>query len=307
MKIQTIKERIKKAEEKLTKVSETLKRHKIQLEKKCKVLIDNGIDVENYNRCDYMKSSIYWDICDYEHKLADIKNNEDKIEEINKTLQSLQDQLEKQIAKDTENNNLIPEALNIFLEKWKQNCMEFFIRLANDYISLISIKSNEYEITKKELELLQEKEYDSGLHKYILVSRYTADEINHILTHGLNEYQTKYLKKDIRARHIKEFSDRHFASDMYVVGKIIDNNATINKNNLNYILDEEVKEKKEMFINRVKQVIGEIKDLTNLQIKNGEVNGIAKGVKCNAKVNTISAGGKNIQCFHFRVLVNTVK
>ena len=40
---------------------------------------------------------------------------------------------------------------------------------------------------------------------------------------------------------------------------------------------------------------------------NGEINGIAEGEKGRAKVETIGAGGYNIQCYHFRVLVNKIE
>jgi hypothetical protein len=38
----------------------------------------------------------------------------------------------------------------------------------------------------------------------------------------------------------------------------------------------------------------------------GEINGIIQGTISNAKVRTITAGGYNIQCFHYRVLVNKI-
>jgi len=66
--------------------------------------------------------------------------------------------------------------------------------------------------------------------------------------------------------------------------------------------------KKEMFINRIKEVTGDIKNLNGLNMgMNGEINGIAEGENGKAKVETIGAGGYNIQCYHFRVLVNEIK
>lgn len=142
---------------------------------------------------------------------------------------------------------------------------------------------------------------------YELVNRYTEEETEKILSDNIMEYEKQEIKHCIKNRHIKEYRERHFASDMAILDRIISYN-TISEITLNKILDDDVKLKKEMFINRIKEVIGEIKDLTGLRIgDNGEINGIAKGVKCNAKVETITAGGYNIQCWHYRVLVNTVK
>lgn len=307
MKIETLKERIKKAEEKLIKINGTLERHNKQLEKKAKVLTEQGIDPNNCDRFDYRQTQTYWDICDYESKKEDIKSNEKKIAEVNKTLENLKKQLKDQLAKESEIENAVPEVLNIFLENWKQKCIQYYTNLANEYIQLLSKDWNEYELTRDELDKLEKKEYDRKEYKYIWVKRFTNEEIEDILKNGLSEYKIKDLKEDIGEHYIRKYRESHFQSDMIVIDAIIDTN-TINSNKLNKILDEDVKDKKEMFITRVKEVIGEIKDLTGLKIGgNGEINGIAKGVRCNAKVETITAGGYNIQCYHFRVLVNTVK
>ena len=66
--------------------------------------------------------------------------------------------------------------------------------------------------------------------------------------------------------------------------------------------------KYEDLCNRISAVVGEIKDASNLSIgnKNGEINGTVTGSKGNAKVETISAGGYAVQCFHYRVLVHKI-
>lgn len=64
------------------------------------------------------------------------------------------------------------------------------------------------------------------------------------------------------------------------------------------------KAKREMFYARIAEITGAIKDAKYLTIgDNGEINGIVYGDKGTVSVETISAGGWNIQCFHFRVLV----
>jgi hypothetical protein len=60
----------------------------------------------------------------------------------------------------------------------------------------------------------------------------------------------------------------------------------------------------ELLVARVERKTGEITDAAGLHIgMNGEINGLVVGVKGSATVNTIGAGGYNIQCFHYRVLV----
>lgn len=309
MKIETLKDRIKKAEEKLIKINGTLARHKKQLEKKSKVLIDKGIDLNNYDKYDrsIITDETYWDICDYEHKLEDIDNNNKKIKETINIIEKLKKQLSDQLAKENEVENSIPKALNVFLENWKQKCFDYYIELTNEYIEIISKKEEDYKITKEELKALKEKKYSRKSYNYEYVDKYTNEEIENILNNDIPKYKIGNIKYYIKDRYINEFRNRHFASDMVIVDKIISDDI-INNDKLNKILDDEVKAKKEMFIYRIKQVIGEIKDLSQLRIAGtGEINGIAKGVKCNAKVETITAGGYNIQCYHFRVLVNIIK
>jgi hypothetical protein len=72
-------------------------------------------------------------------------------------------------------------------------------------------------------------------------------------------------------------------------------------------MEKEKNNKRKLFLERVKDITGVITDAKGLTIGgNGEINGIVIGEKGSAKVNTISAGGWNIQCFHFRVLVDKI-
>ena len=76
------------------------------------------------------------------------------------------------------------------------------------------------------------------------------------------------------------------------------------KNYLDEVLTKEVESKRAKLIARVEKKTGKITDASALRIgANGELNGVVKGEKDIAEVNTITAGGYNIQCLHYRVLV----
>lgn len=61
-------------------------------------------------------------------------------------------------------------------------------------------------------------------------------------------------------------------------------------------------------IKRITKDVGEIIDASGLRIgNNGEINGYIYGTKGAVEIETISAGGWNIQCFHFRVLIKKLK
>ena len=77
--------------------------------------------------------------------------------------------------------------------------------------------------------------------------------------------------------------------------------------NLDDMVAKEKKAKYELLVNRCKSVIGAIVDAKALRVSgNGELNGYIDGSNGRCKIETIGAGGYNIQCFHFRVLVRKI-
>lgn len=70
-------------------------------------------------------------------------------------------------------------------------------------------------------------------------------------------------------------------------------------------LDTEANRKYDFIIQRTNAIVGEITDASGLSVgAKGDLNGYIIGKKGRAKVQTIGAGGYNIQCFHFRTLIN---
>lgn len=70
-------------------------------------------------------------------------------------------------------------------------------------------------------------------------------------------------------------------------------------------LDTEANRKYDFIIERTNTIVGEITDASGLSVgAKGDLNGYIIGAKGRAKVQTIGAGGYNIQCFHFRTLIN---
>lgn len=65
--------------------------------------------------------------------------------------------------------------------------------------------------------------------------------------------------------------------------------------------------KEQMLIKRVNKAVGTIVKSITLNVGvNGELNGIIEGVNGKCKIETIYAGGYNIQCLHYRVLVHKI-
>lgn len=83
---------------------------------------------------------------------------------------------------------------------------------------------------------------------------------------------------------------------------------TFNGEKLRKELEQEKKAKYDDMIARTNIVCGTITDATGLSVgEKGELNGLVIGERGKARIETIGAGGWNIQCFHFRTLVHEVK
>lgn len=76
---------------------------------------------------------------------------------------------------------------------------------------------------------------------------------------------------------------------------------------LDDILTKEVEGKKIKLIASIEKKTGTIQDASHLYVADsGEINGYIIGDKARVNVNTIYAGGYNIQCLHFRTLIKEV-
>ena len=61
-------------------------------------------------------------------------------------------------------------------------------------------------------------------------------------------------------------------------------------------------------VDKVTKYTGEITDVSDLHIgRDGTLNGIVEGQSGKARIETIGAGGYNIQCYHYRCLVHPIK
>ena len=160
------------------------------------------------------------------------------------------------------------KVLEDFLEKWEENASIFYKRISKEYISL-------------------KDEYDKVPFRYH--------------SYFVSDIPIEY--KEIRNKY-NNFLNMHktFINSLYNYSR--NNYETA----INKYLEKEVSRKRDNFIKKVEKISGEILDVSDLKMSfNMEINGIVIGDKGKVKVNTIFAGGYNIQCLHFRVLVKEVK
>lgn len=310
MKIDTIKNRIASAERKISKLKGTLERHKNQLNKITNKISKYKIDLNNYDKSnpDIFGTDLYVLLFDYEEKLDDIENGKNKLITLQNDLEKLNNILKVEIEKKDNINNVIPKCVLEYLEHWGSKVKNYLINLANEYIE---IYNREYIVTKQELQTIYKQKYvkDEYSGRYIMkqVRMYSDEKIEEILNSN-NQYQLRESASNIKSKYIKKFEENQAKSDLIILNKIINYYEIINFEILDKIIKDDIEIKKEMFVNRVSATVGIIKDMKDFSIGyNGEINGIAIGDKAKAKVTTIIAGGYNIQCSHFRVLVHKIK
>ena len=226
---------LNKASEKVVKIENTLKKHQTKLEKLLKQLSENGVNLDlshieyidsSYKEfnimVDFLKpymhdsnghaSQMYWELCEVESKIRDIRSNYQKLKDANRVVENWNTKLNKQIEKDNLIKIKTPDVIIEFVNGWGKRAYEWH-------------KSNpKNRMTEKEL--------------------------------------IKWI-------------------------------------------DQAKQEKIAALTIAVQDITGDITDARMLTIaNNGCLNGVIHGVNGSAHVETILAGGYNIQCLHYRTLVH---
>jgi hypothetical protein len=216
----------------------------------------------------YEKLDLLWD---YLHTVESIKDTERKIKELSQVRDNWKTKIELQKAKDSEFAN-IPQVVKDFVHNWRIKTEEW-----------IHNRLNEYTIKRKEVYDVYEKAYDYS-------SNLTSEE-RKALKDKYNE-MSESLRENTEPLILSIYSRGSEKEDF-----------------IKKLLDEEEKGKVLDLIRRVTKVTGTIRDASGLTIGNqsGELNGIVIGDEGKAHVETIGAGGYNIQRFHYRVLVKRIR
>lgn len=216
------------------------------------------------------ESKFWWYESNINYTKNSIRSQTKKMIDLNEKLQKLY--AEKQKFNSKRDNPVLVQ----FLNAWKARVEEFY---HEQYKALIANDTEELykEYSKSTTEI--ERRYYKGEISY--------SDCKRELRMNLSKFYGKYIDalKYCKSKRKPVFDEEKFQSELRA-----DWNA-----------------KYDMIISRVTEIVGEIKE-ANLYIGlNGELNGVVKGESKRCKVETIGAGGYNIQCFHFRVLVHELK
>lgn len=168
-------------------------------------------------------------------------------------------------------------AITAFLDAWKARCTEWYAR-----------------------------RYDAW--KVACTERRKAIEESEY-TKRLNDWQWKRENRDEWKRIDYEYreAEKEFRQTWGGIANLAHSTEGFDKA-VQKMLDADYRAKYDWMLDQVIGITGEITDASCLTVaETGELNGYITGEKGTAKIDTFSAGGWNIQCFHYRTQVRKIK
>jgi len=172
-----------------------------------------------------------------------------------------------------------------FLNQWRIKAESYYVKLKVDYLNLYNAK---YTINEEDFI------------KYLEQPKKQVNKISCTYSE-LNKWDIERLVSYKKNQIIDNFLMKLSGNEVDLLKYHVFLNY---EEKIKILLDREVSIKRNTLIIRIEEKVGIIQDVKGLNVGvNGELNGYIIGSLGNAKVNTIYAGGKNIQCLHYRVLV----
>lgn len=278
MSVDKLKERIAKSEENVEKAKRSLDRNQKQMAKLQSEGI-TGIEIK--------------------FKEDDIKRAERKVSDAEKTHQNWIEKLQVEVNKQNYLNDIAPQVIKDFLEEWKKLAVEWNLKRYEEYKNLKEkLRADREEVQLDYVLNGNDIYYDSfkGADGKLKVDK------NFVL--NMVSKELKLILEDKKLTHgdIRKKLDNHSGGLIKKMDEYKDKDER--EKFVNDVIEKEKVQKMLDLISRISSVVGEIQDASDLTISgHGDLNGVVIGNAGQAKVETISAGGWNIQCFHYRTLV----
>lgn len=310
MNVEALRQKVVAAEQKVEKCKGTIERHKAQMDKKGQKLREMGVDPETVDRNALAQDrtergrEIYWLFSDYEDKQSDIKGATEKLQDAERICAGWKEKLDIAINEEMVIQEQVPQVIKDFLEAWKQNVFQWYCQRYEEFLDFradlrqqvreVRLEAYrtvpEYERYRKFQEEFRDgKEPDDST----LINMWPHKPMDDLL-------KERDLDRKTVERKLNNFGDG-------VIFKMLDFRDREKREAwLDGFLNEEKKAKLLHLVGRISDITGPIADARGLYIYAGDLNGVVLGEKGAANVQTIGAGGYNIQCFHYRMLVHDV-
>ena len=211
-----------------------------------------------------------WENNPYYYHESDLKYTARDLESARKSLAKYIEDLE--VAQEKANSRNVPAILE-FLEYWKDQCREFYENSLPRYLEAM----DEYRKLRDDYETWRYSDASKGL-----------------------TWQEKEGRYEVVSDTYNQIEERFGFLENYLVHR-----NELDWDKINKDLNNEADRKYDFIIDRTNEIVGEITDASALRVgRKGDLNGYIIGTKGKAHIQTIGAGGYNIQCFHFRTLIH---
>ena len=219
-----------------------------------------------------------WEVNPYYYHESDLRSTAKQIAQAE---QALADYTAKLEAEQEKANNRNVKAIIEFLENWKQSMREFF---AGEFAEYPAAYEQHHKDIDKLHEAMQEERRTNGAY---------------------NWKEWREAEHKIHAQFSERWGHMFAYVDSIHDWKTGTYTFKFDTAKFEQEIKREAERKYDDIILRTQAVVGEITDASALKVGyKGNLDGIIIGTKGKAKVQTIGAGGYNIQCFHFRTLIH---
>lgn len=293
-----------------------------------------------------MNRDIYWLLCDYDSKKSDIKGATQKLEDAERVLGNWQAKLDAEIEKDKLIEQNCPQVIKEFLERWKLNCTLYYKSKYTEWPAFVQALRDEEKQARIDClrgvaeigaaQFVADNDLDNllwrktSLFSPVLEEDAKAAKLDKITENYSKEWARYCENKDgmfaesvlhnvfpssLMDAYLKSLDldwqsisarRRDFGGDLLLkMVELRDEKKAFDY--LDVALENEKKAKIIDLVARIEGITGKITDATDLHIgKKGDLEGVIFGENGVAKINTIGAGGYNIQCYHYRTLIKDV-